>query len=221
MVAIKPVILFVHGAWQTASQWQPLAQGLTSIGYNVSQPQSPSSGTDIAALRGKTYRDDVSVIHSAMEPYLEAGREIVIVSHSYGGIPASAAVEGNQVHERRARGLSGGIKHIVYLAAFALPAKNTSLLTTIGGKFGPYMNNMVSSPGTCARQCWIKFADTTFLPREMLLLSGKVPKMLSTTIPTPNSLMSCLPRASFRAQPVSRRLRLFPQETSLSPKRMS
>ncbi|KAL6912616.1 hypothetical protein FSST1_010376 [Fusarium sambucinum] len=141
MAETKPIIVLVHGAWQTAAQWQPLAKVLTSDGFTVLQPQNATSGTDVAAIRGKTYRDDVSIIHSAIEPHLAASKEIVVVCHSYGGVPASAVAEGYQVHERRARGLSGGIKHIVYLAAFAFPARELSLLMALGGDYAPFMNN--------------------------------------------------------------------------------
>ncbi|KAI3589014.1 Alpha/beta hydrolase fold-1 [Fusarium oxysporum f. sp. albedinis] len=141
MATTKPIIVLVHGAWQTAAQWHPLAQGLINSGFTVLKPQGASSGTNAAAIRGKTYQDDVAVIHSTIESHLSAGKEIVLVSHSYGGIPASAAAEGYQVHERAARGLPGGIKHVVYLAAFAFPARELSLLMALGGDYAPFMNN--------------------------------------------------------------------------------
>lgn len=153
MVTDKPIIVLVHGAWQTAAQWQPLAERLVANGFTVVQPQNASSGTDVAAIRGKTYQDDVEVIRSAFEPHLAAGKEIVVVCHSYGGVPASAAAEGYQLHERRALGLSGGIRHVVYLAAFAFPAKGLSLLMALGGEYAPFMNNKVCcSEQNCARR---------------------------------------------------------------------
>lgn len=153
MAPENPIIVLVHGAWQTAAQWQPLAERLVGSGFTVVQPQNASSGTDAATLRGKTYQDDVKVIRSAMQPHLAAGKEIVIVCHSYGGVPASAAAAGYQVHERRALGLSGGIRHIVYLAAFAFPAKGLSLLMALGGDYAPFMNKKVSCPEQeCARR---------------------------------------------------------------------
>ncbi|KAK2668877.1 Alpha/Beta hydrolase fold [Fusarium oxysporum f. sp. vasinfectum] len=121
MVHDKPVIVIVHGAWQRPSQYDALKQGLASRGFSVVQPESATAGTVISEVCGKTYLDDVTVIRAALEQPLAAGKEIVLVCHSYGGIPGSAAAEGYQVHERHEKGLPGGIKHIVYLAAFALP----------------------------------------------------------------------------------------------------
>lgn len=146
MATQQPIIVLVHGAWQTAAQWDLLAQGLTSKGFTVVRPQGASSGTDATSIRGKTYQDDVGVIHFAMESHLAAGKEIILVCHSYGGVPASAAAEGYQLHERRSRNLLGGIKHIVYLAAFAFPMKGLSLLMALGGDYAPFMNNKVKSP---------------------------------------------------------------------------
>lgn len=107
------------------------------------QPESATAGTVISEVCGKTYLDDVTVIRAAVEQPLAAGKEIVLVCHSYGGIPGSAAAEGYQVHERHEKSLPGGIKHIVYLAAFALPEKGMSLLSAIGGTYAPFMNNEV------------------------------------------------------------------------------
>ena len=164
MATEKPIIVLIHGAWQTAAQWQPLAEVLITNGFTVLQPQNASSGTDAAAIRGKTYRDDVEVIRFALESHLATGKEIVLVCHSYGGVPASAAAEGYQVHKRRALGLSGGIKHVVYLAAFAFPAKDISLLMALGGDYAPFMNKKVSCPKqNCTRRFQIRMADVNAL----------------------------------------------------------
>ncbi|KAI9167925.1 Vegetative incompatibility protein [Paramyrothecium foliicola] len=112
---------------------------LIGKGFEVFQPESATAGADAGQIRGKTYRDDVSAIHKAIEPSLTAGKEIVLVCHSYGGIPASASAEGYQVHERKEKGLTGGIKHIVYMAAAALPTRGLSLFDTFGGSYPDWM----------------------------------------------------------------------------------
>jgi hypothetical protein len=47
-----------------------------------------------------TYLNDVATIHAIILPLIDAGREIFIVAHSYGGIPGCAATEGQSVRER-------------------------------------------------------------------------------------------------------------------------
>ncbi|KAK2686556.1 hypothetical protein QWA68_014368 [Fusarium oxysporum] len=135
----KPVIAIVQGAWHRASHYQNLAQSLTNKGFTVLQPDNVTAGK-AEDIKGKTHLDDVEAIRKSLQPALNEGKRIVLVCHSYGGIPGSAAVEGFQVHEREAKGLSGGVSHVVYIAAFALPVKGLSLLTAAGGQHGPFLD---------------------------------------------------------------------------------
>ncbi|KAF5632719.1 hypothetical protein F52700_6256 [Fusarium sp. NRRL 52700] len=139
----KPVIAIVQGAWHRASHYQNLVQSLADKGFTVLQPDNVTAGND-ESIKGKTHLDDVEAIRKSLQPALDQGKRIVLVCHSYGGIPGSAAVEGYQVHEREAAGLSGGISHVVYIAAFALPVKGLSLLSAAGGTHGPFLDRTVA-----------------------------------------------------------------------------
>ncbi|KAF5011039.1 hypothetical protein FDECE_2846 [Fusarium decemcellulare] len=141
----KPTIILVCGAWHRPSHYKQLAESLESRGFSVHQPENVTAG-EASAIKGKTHLDDVAIISRAMEAPLSAGKDIVLVCHSYGGIPGSAAVEGHQCHERQEKGLKGGIKHVVFITSFALPAKGLSLRTAIGGTYGPFMDRTVSDP---------------------------------------------------------------------------
>ncbi|KAM0345676.1 hypothetical protein ACHAPU_006331 [Fusarium lateritium] len=132
----RPVIAIVHGAWHRPSHYKAFAESLTKKGFTVLQPLNATSGNE-EDIKGKTHLDDVEAIRKALQPDLDNGKRIVLVCHSYGGIPGSAAAEGYQVHEREGTGLSGGISHIVYITSFALPAKGLSLYSFIGNKHGP------------------------------------------------------------------------------------
>ncbi|KAF4444398.1 hypothetical protein FALBO_17234 [Fusarium albosuccineum] len=173
MATNKPVIVLVHGAWQRPAQYESLKDGLVGRGFSVLRPESATSGTDVTKVRGKTYLDDVAIIRRAIEEPLAAGKEVVLVCHSYGGIPTSAAAEGYQVHERREKRLPGGIKHIVYLAAFALPEKGLSLLKAIGGSYAPFMDNKgeVVALGEGAKDALFNDCDSETADR---LLAGAV-----------------------------------------------
>jgi pimeloyl-ACP methyl ester carboxylesterase len=139
----KPVIAIVQGAWHRASHYQGLVESLTNKRFTVLQPDNVTAGDD-EDIKGKTHLDDVEAIRKSLQPALNEGKRIVLVCHSYGGIPGSAAVEGYQIHEREAKGLSGGISHVVYIAAFALPVKGLSLLSAAGGTHGPFLDRTVS-----------------------------------------------------------------------------
>ncbi|KAF4501651.1 hypothetical protein FAGAP_2160 [Fusarium agapanthi] len=117
----KPVIAIVQGAWHRATHYQGLVQSLTNKGFTVLQPDNFTAGKD-ENIKGKTHLDDVEAIRQSLQPALDEGKRIVLVCHSYGGNPGSAAVQGYQVHEREANGLAG-----------------LSLLSAAGGTHGPFL----------------------------------------------------------------------------------
>ncbi|CAG7557844.1 unnamed protein product [Fusarium equiseti] len=135
----RPVITIIQGAWHRRPHYEAFAQALTSKGYTVLQPDNVTAG-QVEAIKGKTHLDDVEAIRKTLQPSLDEGKRIVLVCHSYGGIPGSTSVEGYQIHEREAKGLKGGIVHVVYASSFALPVKGLSPLAAIGGKLGPFLD---------------------------------------------------------------------------------
>jgi pimeloyl-ACP methyl ester carboxylesterase len=148
MVGKKPVVLLIHGAWQSIDQYAALKGLLEQAGLTVHLTANATSGPDASKIRGKTHLDDVARIHAAMEEPLAQGLEIILVCHSYGGVPATVAVENYQIPERQERGLPGGVRHVVYLAAFALPQRGASLLAGLGGQYAPFMSLEVRALAT-------------------------------------------------------------------------
>ena len=51
---------------------------------------------------------------------MEDGFEVVVLMHSYGGQPGSAAMKGLGVKERARGGKKGGVSRLVYVASYAL-----------------------------------------------------------------------------------------------------
>ncbi|KAL4723072.1 hypothetical protein ACLX1H_010313 [Fusarium chlamydosporum] len=140
--AEKPVIAIVQGAWHRAFHYEAFARLLIDQGFTVLLPNNVSAG-EVEKIKGKTHVDDAEAIRKTLQPSLNEGKRIVLVCHSYGGIPGSFAVEGYQIHEREKQGLPGGIMHVVYVAAFAFPVKGLSLLAAVGGTFGPFLDRTV------------------------------------------------------------------------------
>lgn len=141
-MAPKPAILIVHGAWCLPEPcYEPLKLQLESLGYDCYLPNLCTAGDN--EIIGKTWKSDVKDILDAALPLFEQGREVIIIAHSYGGVPAAVATEGQGVEERARRGRTGGFRQIIYVAAFAIPQKDMDLLTLFGGnwpswgEFGP------------------------------------------------------------------------------------
>jgi pimeloyl-ACP methyl ester carboxylesterase len=146
MASSKPVIVLIHGAFHPPHAYRKLIEPLRGAGYVVLAPPMPTTGLDDTVV-GKTYVEDVKRVHESLLPLLDEGQEAVLLCHSQGGIAGSAATEGQTVQERRTRNLKGGIKAIIYLAAFALPEKGLSLMAAIGGRPGSFYAEDVRENG--------------------------------------------------------------------------
>lgn len=112
----NPAILLVHGAWHGSWCWDEVRALLEAAGREVHTVDLP---TVHAANKAElTLADDVRTVREAVDAV--AG-PVVVVAHSYGGVPTTQAAVG-----------AGNVEHLVYIAAFALDA-GESLLGAVGG----------------------------------------------------------------------------------------
>ncbi|KAF5000101.1 hypothetical protein FDECE_11287 [Fusarium decemcellulare] len=132
----KPVLLVVTGAWHPPKCYEGLQNELKSLGYDCVVPKMPTIGVD---SHGVTWEADKAKILETAEPFFAEGREVVLIAHSYGGIPATAATQGQGTHERAEQGLKGGFHSIMFMAAFAIPVKGWDLITTFGGAYPEWL----------------------------------------------------------------------------------
>lgn len=96
----RPALLLVHGAWHGAWCWEPLRSALRGEGLRTETVDLPSAGTEAGM------HEDAGVV---LEALARIDGPVVVVAHSYGGIPVTQAVPD-----------SGNVERIVYLAAFQL-----------------------------------------------------------------------------------------------------
>jgi len=107
----RPRIILVHGAWVGPWEFEPIVQILRGDGWDVDAIALPSTGsTD--GLAG-----DAAAVTAAIE---RADGPVVLVGHSYGGVPVTQA------------GAHPSVERLVYIAAFALDA-GQSALAAMGG----------------------------------------------------------------------------------------
>jgi acyl-CoA reductase-like NAD-dependent aldehyde dehydrogenase/pimeloyl-ACP methyl ester carboxylesterase len=107
----KPRLLLVHGAWVGPWEFDPLVAVLRDRGWQVDALALPSVGSTTGIA------EDAAVITAAVEASVEP---VVLVGHSYGGIPVTEA------------GGHDNVERIIYVTAFALD-KGESASGSMGG----------------------------------------------------------------------------------------
>ncbi|KAF5667137.1 pyrethroid hydrolase [Fusarium heterosporum] len=130
----KPVILFVHGAWHNPVHYRLLIEAVQAKNLTVLAPTLASSGYD-DSVDGMAIDDDVKRIHDMVMPYLDSGRKVIAMGHSYGAVPLQVAVNGQTVAERQQRGLEGGFISIIFIAPTPVLQKGISMYDSVGGKY--------------------------------------------------------------------------------------
>lgn len=131
----KPTIVLVPGAWHNAERtYSTIKERLSNESYPSIAVELPTVGAEPPTM---TVDDDVKALHDVMLPLFDEGKEVILVAHSYGGIPATVSTKDHSIGERKKQGKVGGIKHVIFLTAFAIPKRGMSLLETFGGTFPP------------------------------------------------------------------------------------
>lgn len=102
-----PTMLLVHGAWHGSWCWAGLRSALGAAGRSTRTVDLPSAGRDAGV------HEDV---HAVLDELGRIDGPVVVVAHSYGGVPVTQAVAE-----------TGGVSRIVYLAAYQLDAGESLL----------------------------------------------------------------------------------------------
>jgi pimeloyl-ACP methyl ester carboxylesterase len=108
----KPRLLLVHGAWVGPWEFDPLVAVLTEQGWPVEAVSLPSVGSTSGIA------EDAAVITAAIDASAEP---VVLVGHSYGGIPVTEA------------GAHPKVERLIYVTSFALDAGETAAGSMGGG----------------------------------------------------------------------------------------
>ncbi|KAL8861957.1 MAG: hypothetical protein Q9178_001827 [Gyalolechia marmorata] len=134
----KPVFVLVPGGAQNPSHYAYLQHLLLSEGYGVLSALLPTIGTGASV----TVEDDTEYIRSRMLlPVLDIEhRDVIMVSHSYSGMPASAAAHGLSKTERAAEGKTTSVLGQIFIAAIlARGGDGKDVVATFGGQLPPHI----------------------------------------------------------------------------------
>lgn len=84
----KPVFVLVPGAWHSASTWDPVITRLQERDYTSHAVSLPSTAGDPNA----SLLDDIQAVQATVAAQTDAGRDVVLVVHSYGGFVGESAL---------------------------------------------------------------------------------------------------------------------------------
>jgi pimeloyl-ACP methyl ester carboxylesterase len=131
--AARPDVLLVPGAWHGRWSWHKVQPALAARGWRTHIVELPSTSGSGSPRKG--LYDDAAVIRRRIK---QIGRPVVVVAHSYGG----AAVSEGAAH-------MSDVRHLVYLAAFALDI-GESVLGLASGRVPDWwvIDGDVVTPGT-------------------------------------------------------------------------
>jgi pimeloyl-ACP methyl ester carboxylesterase len=132
----KPTILFFAGAFADPSCFDTISVYFNRVGYPTAYAHvlslNPSDPTISTSADADHTRDNY------LSPLLEEGKDIIIFTHSYGGVVAGQAAAGHSKTARAAEGKKGGVVGLLYLAGNIVGEKE-SLLEAVGGEYPPFI----------------------------------------------------------------------------------
>ena len=115
----KPTIVMVPGAWHKPKIYSGVVASLSKHGYPTVSLDLPSAG---AQPPQQDFNGDVAAIRDCLTELVLNNEDVVLVVHSYTGLPGGEAPKGLGKKERETKGLKGGVIRYVVINGFATPA---------------------------------------------------------------------------------------------------
>ena len=117
---MTPTLVFAPGAWHTPDYFDEVRKlahdkygypsEVVSFPTFAAEPPLKDNEKDVAATR--------EVVSKLVE---EEGKDVILVMHSYAGIPGCSALKGLAKVDQKASGKKGGVTHLVFVACILTP----------------------------------------------------------------------------------------------------
>ncbi|KIW13637.1 hypothetical protein PV08_08828 [Exophiala spinifera] len=122
--ASRPSIVLVPGAACRLIFYTALVEQLSKHfeTYAYDLPTASREPPQQAA----TLADDAAFFHDKIQDLVNAGKDVVVLAHSYGGMPATDSVQGLAKSDRASQGLPGGVVRLVYLSCIVADVGQTA-----------------------------------------------------------------------------------------------
>ncbi|KAL5591138.1 hypothetical protein FOBRF1_014695 [Fusarium oxysporum] len=110
---MPPTVVGVPGAWHIAESFDAVKKTFKARNYDFVSQNAPG----LVDRDSSVTKDAESLRTNLLEPLVKAGKDVILMMHSYGGIYGSQAVQGLSKREREQSGQMGGIVTLIYVAA--------------------------------------------------------------------------------------------------------
>ncbi|KAJ9325884.1 hypothetical protein DTO027B5_3912 [Paecilomyces variotii] len=112
----KPVIVIVPGAWHRPQHYKYIIEGLQKFEYEAIGVTLPTVDSNPPLT---SWDKDAEAVRTEILKHLDAGKDVVVIAHSYGGLVMSEAVKGLGKKARGDQGQNAGILKLIYMCAIA------------------------------------------------------------------------------------------------------
>jgi hypothetical protein len=138
-MAPKPAIVISPGSFCKVSMYANFIHLLYEAGFDrIEVVRLPSLGRR-DPLPAATMEDDANEIRTIVEQVSNDGFDVLLMAHSYGGVPATESIKGISKKEREAQGKPGGVVRILY---------TTAIVPELGGDLPSVMIGDSSPPSS-------------------------------------------------------------------------
>ncbi|RBA18001.1 hypothetical protein FPRO05_11019 [Fusarium proliferatum] len=111
-----PTVVIVPGSFAPSKHYRVFTESLERHGIDSRVIDTPSVGKR-GNLPPATMSDDADEITNVVSKLLGEGKEVILMTHSYGGIPGTQSLSKLSRKAREAGGKQGGVDKIIYLAS--------------------------------------------------------------------------------------------------------
>ncbi|KAF7557082.1 hypothetical protein G7Z17_g905 [Cylindrodendrum hubeiense] len=127
----KPSIVFVPGAWHIPETWGKVTTELEAHQYKCAAVALPTTLSASA-----NFADDVKAVQDKIVAETSQGRNVVVVTHSYGGAVGASALKGLTLPKTGASTESGHVIGFMLIAS-GFMVTGVTFLEGLGGKPPP------------------------------------------------------------------------------------
>ena len=125
----KPSIILIPASFALPELYDPIVDAVAANGYEIQALHLPTVGLKTGPREGAppSMYEDATFIATEVEKLSDEGKDVILIAHSYGGIPATESTKGLGKEEREKDGKKGGVVALAYITA-VVPAVGDSAM---------------------------------------------------------------------------------------------